>query len=93
MAISSEDRNPNEIMREKQNKKPQIHYKIVLEIEAEAENPLEAAKEIQSWLDAANNKWVFYVQEEDSSKVFSVDLDEDDDDAVLEVDDYIPMIK
>lgn len=60
-------------------------HKVVFEIDVEAENPLEAAKEIQEWLDAADNKWQFYVQEEGSSKVFSVDLQEDDEDAVLEV--------
>ena len=60
----------------------------------QADSPLEAAKEIQSWLDAADNKWQYYVQPCDKSeKVFSVDLQEDDEDAVLEVDNYIPMIK
>ena len=69
-------------------------HKVVFEIEVEAENPLEAAKEIQSWLDEGDQKWQFYVQPCDKSEdVFSIDLQEDDEDAVQELDNYIPMIK
>jgi len=68
-------------------------HRVILEIEVEAETPLEAAKEIQSWLDEGDQKWQFYVQPCDKSKdVFSVDLQEDDEDAVQETLNYIPMI-
>jgi hypothetical protein len=69
------------------------NHRVVLEIEVEANTPLEAAKEIQSWLDAADNKWCFYVQKEGSDKVFCIDLSEDDEDAVQETNNHIPMIK
>ncbi len=69
-------------------------YKVVLEIEVEANSPLKAAKTVQEWLESAENKWQYYVQPCDKSEeVFSVDLEEEDEDAVLNVDNYIPMIK
>jgi hypothetical protein len=68
--------------------------RVVLEIEVEAKNPLEAAKEVQNWLRDKNSNWQFYVQPCDKSgDVFSVDLLEEDEDAIQETDNYIPMIK
>jgi hypothetical protein len=67
-------------------------YKVVHEIDVEADSPLEAAKTIQEWMDDANNKWQFYVQEENSTEIFSVDLAEDDTLAVTKVKKYYPMI-
>ncbi|MDZ7785968.1 MAG: hypothetical protein U5L95_02495 [Candidatus Saccharibacteria bacterium] len=65
-----------------------------MEIEVDADSPLEAAKEIQKWLQDKNSDWQFDVQPCDKSEdVFSVDLSEEDEDAVLEVMNYIPMIK
>jgi hypothetical protein len=70
------------------------NHKVVFEIEVNADTPLEAAKEVQSWLDDGDTKWQFYVQAEDSDKVFSIDLSEDDSCAVLELQTkYQPMIK
>jgi len=67
------------------------HYKVVLEIEVDADSPLAAAQTVQSWL--REGDFQYYVQEdEENGKVFSVDLTEDDEDAVLPIDDYIPMI-
>ena len=68
-------------------------FKVVWEITIEAKNSLEAAKEAQSWLDQADTKWQFYVQKGNSKKIESIDLDEEDEDAVLPVKDYEPMIK
>jgi len=69
-------------------------HRVVFEIEVEAETPLEAAKEVQKWLQDPKSDWQFYVQPCDKSgDVFSVDLSEEDEDAVLEADNYIPMIK
>jgi len=69
-------------------------HRVVLEIEVEANSPLEAAKEAQRWLQENDTNWQYYVQPCDKSEdVFSVDLAEEDEDAVLEVDNYIPMIK
>lgn len=70
-------------------------YKVVLEIEIEAESPIEAVKEIQEWLDEGNTKWQYYIQK-DSKKddtVYSIDLSEEVDDQIQEVDNYIPLIK
>jgi len=68
-------------------------FKVVHEIEVEAENHLKAAKTIQEWMDDADQKWQFYVQEEGSKIVKSVDLQEDDSVAVLPVPVYHPMIQ
>jgi len=65
--------------------------RVVFEIEIDAETPLEAAKEAQRWL--KSNDWQYYVQIEHNEKVFSVDLGEEDDDAVLPVKKYEPLIK
>jgi hypothetical protein len=67
-------------------------YKVVHEIEVDADSPLEAAKTIQEWMDEADHKWQFYVQEEKSAELFSVDLEKEDKDAVLPVEEYYPII-
>jgi hypothetical protein len=93
MAIYSEETDPNVTMWNEQNK-PTITHRVVLEIEVEAENPLEAAKEVQRWLQEKDSDWQYYVQPCDKSgDVFSVDLQEEDEDAVLEIENYIPIIK
>jgi hypothetical protein len=68
-------------------------FKVVHEINVEANSPLQAAKKIQKWMDEADNKWQFYVQRENGKKVYSVDLQEDDSVAVLPVSVYHPMIQ
>ena len=71
-------------------------FSVVAEFEVPAENALEAAKTIQKWLDEGTNTnggWQYYVQGDEDKKVYSVDLDEEDDDAVLDVsDEYEPLI-
>lgn len=67
------------------------NFKVVFEIEVDANNPLEAAQETQRWL--RNDDWQYYVQNCETHKVFSVDLDEADEDAVLPVKEYHPIIK
>jgi hypothetical protein len=89
MAIYSEN-----VLDYNKSMKKTITHRVVLEIEVEAESPLEAAKEIQKWLQNPKSDWQFYVQPCDKSEdVFSVDLTEEDEDAVLEVLNYTPMIK
>jgi hypothetical protein len=68
-------------------------FKVVLEIEVEAKNPLKAAKTVQEWFDDADTKWQFYVQKSGQKKMVSVDLNEDDSAAVLPVGAYEPMIQ
>lgn len=69
------------------------NFKIVWEMELEASTPLEAAKEAQKWMQDPTANWQFYVQKDHSKEVFSVDLDEEDEDAVLPVTEYHPIIK
>ena len=69
-------------------------YKVVYEIEVEANSPLEAAKQVAEWLkdDDDDESAMFYVQAEDENKVVSIDLQEEDEDAVLPVHFYHPLI-
>ena len=69
-------------------------FKLCWEIELDANSPLEAAKKAQNWmLDYENTALQFYVQEENKSEIFSVDLLEEDEDAVLPVKEYKPIIE
>jgi hypothetical protein len=67
-------------------------FKVVHEIKVEANNPLQAAKTVQNWMDMGDINWQFYVQRENGKKVYSVDLQEHDSVAVLPVTKYEPMI-
>ena len=67
-------------------------YRVSLEIEIEADSPLEAAKKLQKWIRDPQTNWQYYVQDE-HNKIHSVDLEEEDEDAVLPADDYSPIIK
>jgi len=76
------------------NKHTDMTYRVVLEIEVDETSPLAAAQTVQGWLQDPNSDWQYYVQPCDKSEdVFSVDLSEEDEDAVQEVSNYIPMIK
>lgn len=70
-----------------------MHYKVVFEIETESDDPLSAAKSIQESIQSSDTDWQYYVQESRSGDVFSVDLGEEDENAVIEVDNYIPLIR
>ena len=71
------------------------NYRVVLEIEVLAVSPIEAAKEVQTWLDKGDTKWCFFVQKDDqhNDDIFNIDLSEDSDSMVIEAYDYIPMIE
>jgi hypothetical protein len=66
------------------------NFRVTFEIEVEASCPLVAAMEVQRWL--RKDDWQFYVQNSEDKKIYSVDLDEHDDDAVIEVEYYNPII-
>lgn len=67
-------------------------HKVVMEIEVEATNPLEAALEVQHMMnDSGDNSWQFYVQSEDGL-MYTVDLAEEPKDAVLSIMFYDPLI-
>lgn len=68
-------------------------FKVVLEIQMEANNPLEAAKTLEKWI-KEDGGFQYYVQNMETQEIHTVDLSEDDDDdAVLPADDYQPLIK
>jgi hypothetical protein len=69
------------------------NFKVVWEIEIEALTPLEAAKKSQEWMREPETNWQFYVQKDGNKIVYSVDLDEEEEDAVLPITEYHPMIK
>lgn len=48
-----------------------------------AENELEAAKIVASWLKKDATDFIYDVTDEETEKKFTVDLSEDDEDAVL----------
>jgi hypothetical protein len=68
-------------------------HRVVFEIEVDAENNFEAARTVRDWLRNPNTEWQFYVQDAETEKVMSVDLSEEDEDAVLPAIDYTPLIK
>jgi len=67
-------------------------YSVVFEIEVDEENPLAAAQKVEGWLHDTTKQWQYYVQGDDG-KIHSVDLEEEDEDAVITVNDYEPLIK
>jgi hypothetical protein len=69
------------------------NYRVVYEIEVEAENSFEAARTVRDWLRNPNTEWQFIVQDEDTKKVVSIDMSESREDAVLPVVKYEPLIK
>lgn len=70
------------------------NYNISCEINLNAENPIEAAKIFEKWL-KDEGRFHYYVQDNDTDKIYSVDLGDDDDDVdecLIDNDDYIPII-
>ena len=49
-----------------------------------AENPLDAAKKILEWIQDGADAMTYDVKDEATGEAFTVDLSEDDEDAVLE---------
>lgn len=70
--------------------KKMAEYNVVFEINIDGSNPKDAAKRVDTLLKDREFLWQYYVQEE-SGKIFFVDLSEDD--IIHEVDNYIPLIK
>ena len=66
-------------------------YNISCEITLDAETPLDAAKLFEKWLKESNLQ--YYVQEEKTKKLFSVDLDNDDDVIEIDLKDYYSLIE
>jgi len=64
-------------------------YNISWEIIIDAENPLEAANIAQEWM--REDDWQFYVQDDETKEIFSVDMNEED--SVLPIKEYTPIIE
>ena len=69
------------------------NFRVVLEIQVDANTPLDAAKKLQDWLHESDSNWQYYVQEDNDGTIHSIDLNETDEDAVLNANNYQPMIK
>ena len=72
-----------------------VVYEIEVETDSNGEDSnIEAAKTVQDWLqNDPNQSWQFYVQDVETSKIVSVDLDEDESCMELSADDYRPLIQ
>jgi hypothetical protein len=69
------------------------HYKVVLEIEVDAETPLEAAQKAQV-MGLEDPQFIYVVQDDETEEITTVDLSEADyKDSVLPHEDYEPMIE
>jgi len=69
------------------------NYSIALEINMSARSPVEAARKLQEWLRDTDINWHFYIQDDATTDIYSVDLDEVDDKMVIEANDYTPVIR
>jgi len=68
-------------------------FKVSFEIEVEAKTSVEAAKTVEDWLQNPNDHWQYYVQNADTNKIHSIDLDEDESCMVCDADNYSPIIE
>lgn len=66
------------------------NFKVSFEIDIEAEDPISAAKEVQSWL--RHDNWQYYVQNDETKDIYSVDLEECEEDKLYPVNNYQPFI-
>lgn len=53
-------------------------FNVIWEINLTAATPLDAAKLAQEWLRDKGENWFFTVQDDETKKIYSVDLAEDD---------------
>ena len=71
-----------------------ITWEINLEKE-EADSPLEAALWANKELALGQVQWAFYVQDDETGNIFSVDLEEEEGQEVIKISpsEYFPIIK
>ena len=68
------------------------NYNIVLELNVSAETPLEAAKQAEAMCMSDVGRFTYVVQDDETNELSTVDLTELDEDAVLPLDIYEPLI-
>lgn len=66
-------------------------YNVSLEINLSGESPLDVVKTLEKWLKDDDSNFQYYVQENNSDEVLSVDLGEEN--AVLPATNYQPVIQ
>ena len=59
------------------------NFRIILNIDIDAENPLDAAKKIENWSKDPDTHFQYYVYDEKTKEISIVDLDMPDDIAVF----------
>ena len=67
--------------------------RVVFEIEVDANSNIEGAKTVQEWLQNPNDNWQYYVQDIETLKIVTIDLEEDESCMELPADNYSPMIQ
>jgi hypothetical protein len=80
MAIYGDEKH-NENM-EHVDKKPTFTVRLEF-TDVDAKNPLEASKKILNWIQESADEMIYNVINEVTEEKFTVDLSEDDEDAVL----------
>ena len=65
-------------------------YNVSIEFNIGANSPLEAAKRVEEMI--KDSKLQYYVQDDATKEITSVDLAEEDEDMVLPVSEYTPVI-
>ena len=69
-------------------------HRVVFEIEVDgADNSIEAAKQVEGWLQDKSKRWQYYVQDINTEEISSIDLEEDESDMEVPANDYMPLIK
>jgi len=68
------------------------NYKVSFEIEVDGLSPKQAAIKVQDWLRDQESNYTFTVQDANTNKIVSVDLEEEESSMVLDVVDYSPLI-
>ena len=69
-----------------------IHYKVVLEMELDAENPHEAAMMMEKMALNSDAQFIYVVQNDETGEIYTVDLGEPEEDSVLPDPDHEPLI-
>jgi len=61
------------------------NFRVIFNIDVEVSNPLDAAKKAENLIKEKGEHFQYYVQNEKTSEVFSIDLTDSDEDAVLSI--------
>ena len=69
------------------------HYKVVLEMEVDADNPHKAAEAMEELISTVPaDPFIYVVQNDETDQIYTVDLGEPEEDAVLPDPTHQPLI-